>query len=219
MQKLLALVAMIAALVMHAPSAYAQSSRATEPKNASVAYGQTHQSKGVSYGMSHVFPILAMRFVAQTDTRGLAEPTPTATPKPTVTPTPARAPHVASVTSVAPAGSLNADLLFDMSNAHRAGLGLPAFIKDERLCELARSRAPEIHAEVYGGYMHQGLTDRNISFWITENIVTMATEAQAFDWWSHHGIHKAALESGNTHSCVACHGIACAQEFTSWTPK
>jgi uncharacterized protein YkwD len=150
--------------------------------------------------------------------------TPTPTPSPTATPTPtiiASSPAQSQTTgsNTSTGGGLNADILFNMSNTYRAGLGLPAFQKDERVCSLAAARAPEIGAEIAGGYMHAGKDSHGFPYWFTENIITMRTEAEAFNWWINDYIHRVQIVANNTHSCVACSGNACAQEFTSFQPK
>lgn len=154
----------------------------------------------------------------------ISTPTPTATPTPTLLPTatiaPAQAVSTGSNTST---GGLNADILFDMSNNHRVGKGLAPFQKDERICSLAAARAPQIAAEIAGGYMHAGKDSHNFPYRFTENIVTMRTEAEAFNFWLNDGraddIHQVQMEAPNTHSCVACNGNACVQLFTSFQPK
>lgn len=149
---------------------------------------------------------------------------PTPTPTPTTAPSPTIAPIVQPVQtgSNTSTGGLNADILFDMSNNYRAGLGLAPFQKDERVCSFAAARAPQIAAEISGGYMHAGQYSHNFPYRFAENIVTMRTEAEAFNWWINHApnnIHKQQIESNNTHSCVACSGNACTQEFTSFQAK
>lgn len=141
---------------------------------------------------------------------------PTKAPKPTTTATPTSKPTSAPLAS---SGGLSADKLFDMANSYRATKGLPAFQKESRTCELAASRAPEINAEIAGGHMHSGLRARNLPYWNTENIISMNSEEGAFNWWINDQIHKEAIESDKIYSCVACAGNACAQEFTSFTPK
>ncbi|MBI1862665.1 hypothetical protein HYS00_00940 [Candidatus Microgenomates bacterium] len=157
----------------------------------------------------------------------LPTPTPTATPRPTLAPTRVPSPTIvpsapqptASSSIQLSSGGLNADKLFDMSNAHRQSIGLPAFQKDDRSCQLAASRAPEINGEVASGTMHSGLRARNLPYWNSENIITMGSEEGAFNWWIHDQIHKEAIEGNYTYSCVACSGNACAQEFTNFQAK
>jgi len=145
-------------------------------------------------------------------TAKLYTPTPEIT---TVTPT---TPPV-TVTQAALAGGLNADKLFGMVNAYRQSKGLAPFEKDDRVCSLASSRAPEINGEVASGTMHSGLRARALPYWNTENIISMNSEEGAFNWWINDTIHREAIESGNKYSCVACSGNACAEEFTSFQPK
>jgi uncharacterized protein YkwD len=143
-------------------------------------------------------------------------PTPTPTLMPTATTQPTQTVQAGSNTST---GGLNADVLFNMSNTYRAGKGLAPFQTEARICSLAAARAPEIAAEIAGGYMHAGKDSHNFPYRFTENIITMRTEAEAFNWWVNDYIHRVQIEQNNTHSCVACSGNACTQLFTSFQPK
>ncbi len=162
-------------------------------------------------------------------------PTPTELPTPTVTsiptPTPTTPPttqptQVAQTGSnsstggpASPAGGLNADVLFSMSNNYRASKGLATQQTDARICSLAQARAPQIAAEISGGHMHSGKDSHGFPYRFTENIITMRSEAEAFNWWVNDYIHRVQIEESNTHSCVACSGNACTQLFTSFQPK
>ena len=164
-------------------------------------------------------------------TTGLVTPTPTNTPlpnqkaqaitaSPSVSPTDTPTPTLTRVvTSPSGAGGLNADVLFSMVNSYRETKGLPAFQKDEKSCSLAASRAPEIEQEVATNTMHSGLRARNLPYWNTENIISMRNETEAFNWWINDQIHKDAIESSNTYSCMACTGNSCAEEFTNYQMK
>lgn len=172
-------------------------------------------------------PISQVSEILITEREVVISPTPT--PSPTITPTPTLAPE----TSITPptsqtqstgsntstGGGLNADVLFSMSNNYRAGLGLPAFQKDERVCSLAAQRAPEIGAEISEGHMHSGKDSHNFTYRFTENIIDFRSEAEAFNWWINDHIHRVQIEAQNTHSCVACAGTACVQEFTNFQGK
>ncbi|MGH7203604.1 MAG: CAP domain-containing protein [Candidatus Levyibacteriota bacterium] len=116
-------------------------------------------------------------------------------------------------------GGLNPETLFSMVNSYRQSKGLPAFQKDDKSCSLAASRAPEIAGEMADGTMHSGLRARNLPYWNTENIISMNSEVAAFNWWINDSIHRQAIESSNTFSCVACSGNSCAEEFTSYQAK
>lgn len=172
--------------------------------------------KNTKNNLTRLLPTLTPTLILPTPTviptlipTEIIQPTPTALP---ATPIP-------TVITNATQSGLNADVLFSMVNNYRSEKGLPPFQKDERTCQLAESRAPEVAAEVASGNMHQGLRDRNLPYWNTENIISMRNEQEAFNWWLNDYIHKKAIESSNTYSCVACSGYNCAEEFTNYQPK
>ncbi|MCA9370246.1 MAG: hypothetical protein H6774_02980 [Pseudomonadales bacterium] len=161
-------------------------------------------------------------------------PTPSPTLKPSIpTPTPEQqeeSPSPTSSTNPSPlptpplaaptSGGLDAEVLFAMTNAHRASIGKPAYQKDDKLCALARERAPELQEEIYGAkYIHQGFVERNLPYWITENAISQQTEQAAFNWWMNSSLHRRGLESSMTYACPACSGKNCLMLFTSWQPK
>jgi len=166
----------------------------------------------------------------------LTQPTPTVyfhsantneTQEPTVTPTPqptTQATTSPTTANYSPAtqsnpGGLNADTLFSMVNSYRQTQSLPAFQEDAKTCSLAQQRAPEIAGEIAAGAMHSGLRALNLPYWNTENIISMNSEAGAFNWWINDQIHHAAIVSSAIYSCVACSGNSCAEEFTSYVAK
>ena len=144
--------------------------------------------------------------------------TQTVTATATVAPTATPQPTVATQLQLSN-GGLNADKLFSMANNYRQSKGLSQLQKDDRACQVAASRAPEIAAEIAGGHMHSGIRDRNLPYWNSEIIITMRTEEEAFNWWINDTIHREAIEGNYTYSCVACSGNACVQEFTNFQPK
>lgn len=142
--------------------------------------------------------------------------TPTTTQIAVASPTPTSVP----VTQKAVSGGLSADKLFSMVNAHRQAKGLQALQKDEKTCSLAEARASEIANEMAAGNLHSGMYSRNLPYWNTENASALPSEEAALAWWLNDGIHRQAIESSShTTSCVACSGIYCVQEFTSYQPK
>ena len=163
----------------------------------------------------------------------------TATPTPTplqkgqasLTPSPTTTPITKSQTetsntnsetkpSSSKPASLNPEILFVLINNHRKEIGKPAFEKDSRLCSLAVERGPELSDEIFVNHnVHSGLYNRNLPYWITENMASYASEEQIFNWWMGSTIHKKAIESDNKYSCGECWGNSCAQLFTSWVPK
>jgi uncharacterized protein YkwD len=118
-----------------------------------------------------------------------------------------------------PSVSLNADSIFAMVNQIRQQNGLAPFQKDDRLCTLATSRAPEVHNEVLTGTMHHGMYARNLPYWNNENIIDIHTEQEAINFWMSDYVHKAAILGNYQFSCVACYGNACAEEFSNFNPK
>lgn len=115
----------------------------------------------------------------------------------------------------------NSDIIFDLINSHRAKIGKSAFIKDAGLCALAQTRSFELHGELFEGkgYLHSGLYNRNLPYWITENAKYGSNEAGTVQWWLNSPIHRHAIEGDYAYSCGACNGTQCSQLFTSYTPK
>ncbi len=169
--------------------------------------------------------------------------TPTSTSKPTFTPTPTQKPSptptlstpISSLapttikltstptpqppTQVVPVGNSRADQLFTLTQNYRAAKGLPPFIKDERVCAVAESRAPELAAEFASGNLHQGIRARNLPYWNSENVVAYNTVEESFNWLINDYIHRVQIEGDYKYSCVACSGINCVQEFTNLQMK
>lgn len=157
---------------------------------------------------------------------------PTRKPSPTVTKTITR-----TMPTVTPAGdlgdylsastsatkkvvSLNPDLILQLINLHRKSKSLAPFRKDTQLCELAEARAPELDEEIFSTKrLHEGLYNRDIPFWITENMAHYPSEEVIVNWWLNSAIHRAAIEGDSIYSCGACYGDSCAQLFTSYMPK
>jgi uncharacterized protein YkwD len=173
----------------------------------------------------------------------LATPIPTPTPVPT--PEPTKAPVKKAVlasestakspekkadknevsleipkTTASTQPTLNADLVFQMINDHRTKLGLTPFEKEAKLCSLAEYRRPQLHNEIFGsGYVHQGLRNMNLPYWITENMAGYGSEQANFNWWLRSSLHRSAIEGNYKYSCGACDNTTCAQLFTSYIPK
>jgi uncharacterized protein YkwD len=136
-------------------------------------------------------------------------------PIPSVTPSPSPS----SVPEVIPSGNSNSDVMFDMVNEYRSKLGLKAFEKDNRLCEIAEKRAPQVNGELQSGTLHKGFKDLNLPYWATENIAAYSSLKEDLNFWVSDYIHKKAIESDNKYSCVACAGTSCSQIFTSFVNK
>ncbi len=123
--------------------------------------------------------------------------------------------HIDTITYV-----LNADTLFDMVNQHRTSIGLPALQKDDRLMDIARSRAPEIFDEIFVNHnMHAGFYGRNLPYWATENIIYHHSEESALQWWLHSSVHRHAIEGQYQFAGIGCDGKACSMIFSNFEPK
>jgi len=117
-------------------------------------------------------------------------------------------------------GSLNAEVLFNLVNSVRTQYGLAPFQKDDRICVVAASRAPELDSEIWVTHtMHAGFYARNLPYWATENIISMRTEQEAVMWWLNSPVHRAALLGNYKYSCIACAGRSCGMIFTNFDPK
>ncbi len=115
--------------------------------------------------------------------------------------------------------TVDANIIFDLMNAHRVSIGKPAFIRDDALCSLAQTRSMELSEEFANGTLHSGLYNRQLPYWITEDAKWGSNEAGTLRWWINSPIHRAAIEGNHTYSCGACNGSQCSQLFTSYTPK
>lgn len=152
-----------------------------------------------------------------------SEPIVVAVLTPTVTPYTTTMPSVSVAPVSKQAEAINAGLdpevLFSMANAYRAKLGLPAFEKDSKVCEIAAGRGPELNGEVASGTMHAGLYNDNHPFWVTENMIYMRTNEEAFAWWLNSPVHRGQLQGNFKYACAACVGNACTMVFTNYVSK
>lgn len=114
---------------------------------------------------------------------------------------------------------LDPKLIFQLVNDYRKKLGLDEFQEDDNVCSLANERKTELPGEFASGKLHSGLYNRNLPYWITENVILMRTELQALSWWLHSPIHRRSIEGAYKYSCVACLDDKCSELFTSFTPK
>lgn len=168
----------------------------------------SHSTESIYYEEAAITPL-----VAETVSQPIVTEIPTVTPA-----TNAQIPQ-----DMVPATGNNIDsnLIFDLINSHRASIGKPAFLKDDALCSLAQVRSVELYGELFGnaGYLHSGLYNRGLPYWITENAKWGSNEAGTVQWWLNSPIHRSAIDGDHVYSCGACQGSQCSQLFTSYSPK
>jgi len=148
-----------------------------------------------------------------------AKPTSIPTPIPTNIPIPTIKVNepVETPTPAVSDGGLDPEKIFNLVNNHRQNLGLTPLIKDERLCQIAAQRQPEISLEIQRGTIHAGLAAKNPGYRITENMIHQDSEEAALSWWLSSSLHRRAIESTqHTAACSACSGNTCIQLFSSF---
>lgn len=118
-----------------------------------------------------------------------------------------------------PSNSLNPDVLFEIINNYRTSIGLPAFQKDQAICDIAKQRGPELDHEVETGTIHAGFYAKNLPYWATENMKYGGNEQEMFNWWMNSYIHRKAIEGNFIFSCGECFGRSCNQIFTNYVAK
>ena len=116
---------------------------------------------------------------------------------------------------------LKPEIILSLINQHRTDRGLTPLVEHQDLCTIAQSRVSELDEEIFGPTpMHQGMRDRNFSYWITENLIHQPTEEAAFNWWISSPVHRRAIESStHIYTCGACQGNNCTQLFTSFITR
>lgn len=160
-------------------------------------------------------------------------PYPTATPIPrvvSVEPEPTPTPEIETsqesgpppVESIPPTeGGNDPEVVFNLINQHRASKGLPAYQKDERLCEIAKRRQAQLQNEISGdGYIHQGFDAMDLEYYISEIMTYQPNEQAVLNWWLNSSLHRRGVESTqHTHTCGICSGTICIQLLSSFIPK
>ena len=155
--------------------------------------------------VSHVVPRIAQVYASDTVIQpAILEPT--ATPTATTAPTP-------------PLASLDANKIFDLVNSYRTSQGLPAFEKNDEVCQLAQVRSGELIQEAINGTIHSGLYNRNLPYWIWENAKYGSDEAGTVAWWIASPLHRRSILGDYKYSCVATSGNYVSELFTSFVQK
>lgn len=115
---------------------------------------------------------------------------------------------------------LNSDKLWIDIQQWRVSQGLPQYIKDPKLCDIADKRAPEIVKEENNNTPHAGF-DKTIAPYgngkiaFAENNTGALSEQDALDRWLHSASHAATLRHDYKYSCVATDGKQHAVEIFS----
>lgn len=127
---------------------------------------------------------------------------PASLPLPTWTPTPSY---------------LNADTLFSLVNNWRTSENRKPFIKNDHLCDIAKSRLPEIkndwsHSLFFTHMQNGSYCPKGCS--LAENLAKEeGVEDQTLDAWLHSASHAANLRGSYTKSCIATDGSYAVQIF------
>lgn len=115
---------------------------------------------------------------------------------------------------------LNSDTIFHLINDYRLQVGLPTFVKNQWLCDLAQSRKSELYGEIFEGKgIHRGFLARKLPYWVTENMKWGSSEEEVVSWWLNSPVHRKALYSDHTYSCGVCEGHVCIELFTDFQRK
>lgn len=109
--------------------------------------------------------------------------------------------------------------LFDLVNAYRASVGLPAFEKHPDLCALAASRKGELEGEIANGDIHGGMRRRAMPYWVTENMKYGTSEEEMLSWWLNSPIHAQAIHGNTKYACTECSGPVCIMLFSDFVSK
>lgn len=114
---------------------------------------------------------------------------------------------------------LDSEKIFSLVNQYRASQGLSSFEKDDKVCELAKTRSQELVGEIANGSIHSGLYNRDLPYWIWENAKVGSNEEGTVAWWLSSPVHHQSIVGDYKYSCVQCTGSYCSELFTSFAPK
>jgi uncharacterized protein YkwD len=110
---------------------------------------------------------------------------------------------------------LNADKLWSLIQEWRESEGLQPYIKDQRLCEIAKDRADD-NIDYHKGFMEKYDTPE-YPFVMQENSVWgYSSEEYSLNGWLNSPPHRETLEKPYTHSCVATYKNNAIQIFSNF---
>lgn len=210
-------ISLIAMFVIHSSSIYAAGNTVKQSDRhlACIQYTScnSHQNRSLlAFNVASPTPTTIPTKAATPTLTITAEVIPTETQTPVLTATLTPVPVIIDTSS-------RSEEIFSKINAHRATLNLPPFQKEDKLCSLAASRGPELQNEVNTGTIHKGLYDRNLPYWITENMAYYPSVDADMNFWLNSSIHRSAIQGDFQYSCGHCEGNACIVLFTNYTPK
>lgn len=139
--------------------------------------------------------------------------------EPTPTPSPTSAPKVEGASDSNSGGNTSTsgegEALFSKINDYRESNGLPRLQKSERLCSIARERAPEVAGEVATGTVHAGFHRRGLGYPVAvENEVGYGNIDANFNFWINSSLHRASILGSHQYSCLECTNGNCVQLFS-----
>jgi hypothetical protein len=140
--------------------------------------------------------------------------------EPTPTPSPTSAPKVEGTSTASNGGgntstSGEGEALFNKVNDYRESNGLSRLQKSERLCSIARERAPEVAGEVATGTVHAGFHRRGLGYPVAvENEVGYGNIDANFNFWVNSSLHRASILGSHQYSCLECTNGNCVQLFS-----
>ena len=126
-----------------------------------------------------------------------------------------------SFTTISSSPVINEEKLWSLIQDWRVKNNLEPYIEDQRLCDIAKKRAPEIQNEIDSSTTHSGFLTKfkNYPYKISENVIAYAKdESDALNWWLSSSSHRKALEYSWSYSCVKCFNNFCSQIFSSFEP-
>lgn len=125
---------------------------------------------------------------------------------------------ITAVPTVKPT-KLSDEKLWNLIQKWRADNNLPEYIKDERLCTIAKLRAPEQEGELANA-PHLNFRNRVREvvgeIRVSENATQGGTEQYALNSWLSSPPHKKALLADWKYSCVATHHSYAVQIFSNF---
>ncbi len=119
-----------------------------------------------------------------------------------------------TITPISAPKEISSDKLLTLVNEWRVSEDRQPYVKDERLCNIAKDRV-ENDSPMDN---HEGFIRKYSSYpyAIQENLVTETSEAKMLTRWLNSVPHHETLNKPYTHTCIACKEHYCSQIFSSF---